>query len=87
MEKLVKHYERTKKSNETNQLPININTETISDRLKNAISKQQNVEQATWIYSGNIYNETYGKKIEYNDYMASLRHIGLLAIQDGLVGC
>lgn len=29
MEKLVKHYERTKKSNEANQLPININTKSV----------------------------------------------------------
>lgn len=73
MEKLVKHYERTKKSNETNRLPININTESISDRLKNTISKQQKVEQATWIYSGDICNETRAENVEYDDYMAFLR--------------
>lgn len=73
MEKLDKHYERTKKSNETNRLPININTESISDRLKNTISKQQKVEQATWVYSGDIYNETRAENVEYDDYMAFLR--------------
>lgn len=73
MEKLVKHYERTKKSNETNQLPININTESISDRLKNTISKQQKVEQATWIYLNDIYKGIYTKNVEYDDYMTFLR--------------